>query len=337
MKCCSESEVPKVSVILPNYNYENYIGDRIDSILSQTFNDFELIILDDASTDKSRDVIEKYRNDSHITHIVYNQHNSGKPCLQWKKGWELARGKYIWIAEADDLAETCFLEKAVAALESEEHATLFFCGSLQNDKYGVFRKDRYDKWAQPRFRLKNKDSLYVFDGDFYMNHYLVWSNCIYNASGAVFLRSATDAKDWEYCCTFYGLGDWALWSRIAEKGKVIISKEKLNKFRRHNNSATRRFSKNFRNLIERMIIVRDNISELDERKKHIIISRLKKISMCSARNKKDRQAIRDKMNEVYGTSIMKKAKNAGLLNSVLIASPWHVCQSNDHWIKPDII
>ena len=66
-----EKEV-QVSVIVPNYNYARYLPMRIESILNQTFTDFELILLDDASTDESVSVLEKYRNNKHVSRIVVN-------------------------------------------------------------------------------------------------------------------------------------------------------------------------------------------------------------------------------------------------------------------------
>ena len=66
-----------VSVIVPNYCHEPYLKERLDSILSQTYEDFELIILDDCSNDRSRDVIEQYSSNPHVSHIVYNEKNSG--------------------------------------------------------------------------------------------------------------------------------------------------------------------------------------------------------------------------------------------------------------------
>ena len=93
---------PLVSVIIPNYNYARFLTERIDSVLSQTFQNFELIILDDCSTDNSREVIERYRSNPKVSHIIYNQSNTGSPFAQWEKGLSVARGKYIWVAEADD-------------------------------------------------------------------------------------------------------------------------------------------------------------------------------------------------------------------------------------------
>lgn len=61
---------PLVSVIVPNYNHSAYLMSRIDSILAQDFDNFELILLDDCSTDNSRDILLKYQSDNRVTHIV---------------------------------------------------------------------------------------------------------------------------------------------------------------------------------------------------------------------------------------------------------------------------
>ena len=99
-------EIPVVSVIIPNYNYALYLKKRIESILNQTYTDYELILLDDASTDNSVEILEKYKDNPHVSHILVNEKNSGSPFQQWAKGISLARGKWIWIAEADDVAES---------------------------------------------------------------------------------------------------------------------------------------------------------------------------------------------------------------------------------------
>ena len=100
----------KVSVIVPNYNYAQYISRRIDYILKQTYPVYELIILDDKSSDRSIKIIEKKINEIKEklpelkVKFVENEKNSGKVISQWKKGFELATGDYVWIAEADDLS-----------------------------------------------------------------------------------------------------------------------------------------------------------------------------------------------------------------------------------------
>src|SRR6187431_17527 len=97
--------LPKVSVIIPNYNHADFLMQRIVSILNQTYQDFELIILDDCSSDKSREIIEHYRTHPKVSHIVYNAENSGSTFKQWKLGLDYAKGDWIWIAESDDYCE----------------------------------------------------------------------------------------------------------------------------------------------------------------------------------------------------------------------------------------
>ena len=76
--------MPTVSVIVPNYCHAPYLEQRIESILQQTFQDFELILLDDCSTDGSREILERYRNHPKVSGIFYNERNSGSPFKQRK-------------------------------------------------------------------------------------------------------------------------------------------------------------------------------------------------------------------------------------------------------------
>ena len=85
---------PAVSVVVPNFNYARYLPQRIESVLNQTFTDFEVILLDDASTDNSVEVMRRYaETDNRISRIEVNATNSGSPFLQWERGVRLARGR----------------------------------------------------------------------------------------------------------------------------------------------------------------------------------------------------------------------------------------------------
>jgi glycosyltransferase involved in cell wall biosynthesis len=113
--------MPKVTVVTPNYNYARYLPQRLDSILAQTYQDFELIILDDASTDNSREVIESYAKDPRIR-TIYNGENSGSTFKQWNLGLKHARGRYIWFAEADDYAKPSLIETLAKMLSISDIA-----------------------------------------------------------------------------------------------------------------------------------------------------------------------------------------------------------------------
>ena len=107
------SNHPLVSIIIPNYNHARFLDERMTSVLEQTYQHIEVIILDDCSTDNSREVIEKYRSNPKVSKIVFNDTNSGSPFKQWYKGFQLCKGEIVWIAESDDSCEPTFLESLV--------------------------------------------------------------------------------------------------------------------------------------------------------------------------------------------------------------------------------
>src|SRR5262249_7024813 len=126
----------KVTVITPGYNHARYLPQRLESILAQTYRDFELIVLDDASTDGSRAVIESYLHDPRAR-AVFNERNSGSPFKQWTLGLRQARGEYVWIAESDDYAEPTLLEALVDRLDRHPNAGLAMCRSWIVDQDGA--------------------------------------------------------------------------------------------------------------------------------------------------------------------------------------------------------
>lgn len=109
-----------ISVIVPCYNHEQYLEKRLDTIYNQTYDNFEVILLDDFSSDHSQQILlEYYKRYSRKTRICFNNANSGRPFAQWKKGLEMAKGELIWIAETDDWCELNFLEEMVKPFNDE--------------------------------------------------------------------------------------------------------------------------------------------------------------------------------------------------------------------------
>ena len=124
-----------VSIILPNFNHATYLPERLDSIFKQTYQNFEVIILDDASTDTSISILDTYKNHPKVSHYLVNDTNSGSPFKQWEKGLRLAKGEYVWIAESDDYCDLDFLEKQMIALQQKAASiTVATTQKVQNTK-----------------------------------------------------------------------------------------------------------------------------------------------------------------------------------------------------------
>lgn len=228
---------PLVSVIVPNYNYLKYLPSRMASITGQTYSNMELILLDDCSTDGSAAWLEQFaRSEDLECRVIVNENNSGSPFFQWKKGIDAAKGKYIWIAEADDSAQSQFLEESVSLLERYPSASYCFTGSVIIDGEGKATSEDMDKWT----RVQQNNPLHhkCFDGTDYVRYNMYWTNYVYNASGVVFRRDSflkISGKDWStmrYC------GDWYLWTYLALVGDVVEIYKKLNRFRKHTDSVT---------------------------------------------------------------------------------------------------
>lgn len=261
--------VPVLSVIIPNYNHSSYLKQRIDSVLNQTFQDFELIILDDSSTDCSREIIKEYASNEKISHIILNEQNSGSTFVQWKKGFDLAQGKYIWIAESDDYADTTFLEKIVGELLKENDAVIAFSQSNIVDSNGKALSQDWD-----RVRLASPTNVSVFEGEEFLRARMLFNNSIYNASMVVFKKSAITAVNIEYSSLKY-CGDWLFWIDICIQGKVIRYNEKLNYFRQHTEKVTPQAELKGLRFIEGKIILSHliEILALNSTQKKVVVGR----------------------------------------------------------------
>jgi glycosyltransferase involved in cell wall biosynthesis len=220
----------KVSVIVPNYNHAPYLRERLDSVLAQTYQDFEVIVLDDCSTDNSRTIIESYRDVPHVSQIIFNEQNSGSTFVQWERGIEAAQGEFIWIAESDDVADSRFLEVLMAELAQHPDANIAFSQSRLIDSQG---EDLHIEWHRPM-----KEHACAYDGRWFALHRMLKNNYIYNASMAVFrkesyMRISRDFRRFRYC------GDYLFWMDMSlSGGSVIEVSEHLNSFRQHTAKVT---------------------------------------------------------------------------------------------------
>lgn len=231
--------MPKVSVIVPNYNHARFLDQRIQSILSQTYQDFELIYLDDASTDNSNEIIAKYADNPRLQ-IIANQTNSGSPFKQWNKGISLAKGEYIWIAESDDYADLTLLKRLVEKLDTYPSVGVAYCQSFQTDEYGNINSTLHFHTNELDLQRWKVD--FIESGHVECSSFLICKNTIPNASGVLFRKSLYEqvggADTTKVLC-----GDWLLWTKMLLVSDVAFVAEPLNYFRKHTSTSRARLTK----------------------------------------------------------------------------------------------
>ena len=225
------NSTPKVTVLVPSYNHGRYLRERIESILNQTYQQIELVVIDDCSDDDSDTVIRALQSQSNFQYIR-NEKNSGTPFAAWERIIELATGKYIWICESDDVAEPGFLATAVAKLEEDPKASLFYCSSIIIDASSqpIGHTDSYfhDIWQETRwdvdFSAGGLDELLGFQ---------LRGQTVPNMSSALIRADAFGAAFDPFLKRLRLTGDWLFVGDVMKRGRVIFHHEALSRFRKH--------------------------------------------------------------------------------------------------------
>ncbi len=122
---------PLVSVIMPLYNSESYVGDSILSVINQTYNNWELIICDDCSTDKSYTIASEYSNKDNRIIVVKNDVNSGTAVAR-NNALNIAKGSYIAFLDSDDLYDPTFMEKQIGFISDKQFVFCSFRRKADN-------------------------------------------------------------------------------------------------------------------------------------------------------------------------------------------------------------
>lgn len=272
----------RVSVVIPNYNYGKYIASRIDSVVKQTYPIYELIVLDDCSTDNSVDVIEKKLEEIREKHpeieisFVKNKVNSGKAISQWKKGFELAKGDYVWIAEADDSCSKRFLEEAMKGFDDPE-VVLSYTESMLINGAGIMIAPNF-RWSRDREKTGHYKKSYIKDGFREVEEIMAIRCTIPNVSAVVFKKEDRLMEYLDEAEKFTQVGDWYFYVRILDKGRITYNKKALNRFRIHGGSATNREQNHFDEVVEmhKFIAIKRNLDEFVTRRMMAEEERIKK-------------------------------------------------------------
>jgi glycosyltransferase involved in cell wall biosynthesis/SAM-dependent methyltransferase len=230
--------MPKVSVIVPNFNHEAFLRERLDCIYGQTYPNIEVILLDDCSTDASRDVLERYAADHpQITRTLFNSVNSGGPFRQWARGITAATGDLVWIAESDDFCAPDFLEVLVRAFD-DPAVLLAYARCEFVDRNGTPMAGEFEHYVSDLDCAGQWRTRYARPAHLEVAQALGVKNTVPNGSGAVFRRPVElpllDDPAW---LSMRVAGDWVLYLHLIRGGKVAYVPETTNYFRRYPGSA----------------------------------------------------------------------------------------------------
>jgi glycosyltransferase involved in cell wall biosynthesis len=227
------TEQPLISVVIPNFNYGKYLHKAIDSVLDQTFQDLEIIVVDDASTDPyTREILAAM--DRPKTKVIFQQNNQGLPKTR-NKGIEMARGKYICCLDPDDYLDPTYLEKCVYHLETRN---LDVCCSWVQ----VFGDSR-DVWETGPFLID----------------VLMKGNCV--SVSAVFKKASWEkAGGYKEAMTHHICDDWEFWLTLSEQGAIGFSiPEPLMFYRKHTTSMSANLKDRYEEIVDRIKSLHSNL------------------------------------------------------------------------------
>ncbi len=224
IKKYSLSKKPKVSIIIASYNHEKYIEDAINSVFNQTYQDFEIVIVDDCSKDNSVKKIQKFK-DKRIKLICLDR--NGGQFAATNKCIEESNGQYLAILNSDDKFCSEKIEKQVKVLDDNSNIKAVFTFVSFIDEDGNVVKDKKDTWFEQPNRTRYE----------WLNHFFYYGNKLCHPS--VLLRRECHDKLGYYKESFSQMADFDFWIKLCLNYEIFIIPEELTMFRIRANNANR--------------------------------------------------------------------------------------------------
>lgn len=218
----------KISVIIASYNYAQYIEEAIKSVIDQSYQDWELIIIDDGSSDNSVDIINSYRQKDNRIKLLQHVGNKNKGLKGTiLLGLENATGEWIAFLESDDFWEINYLEEKIKIIDEYADAELIFNKvKFLDETSGKNRLIKgFEKKQKKLAKLKFPRNMFY---DFYINNMLLTFSCVAVKSSVLKKTNFNTPSD--------TLLDWWLWVHIAYKNKFYYIDEELTNWRLHSKS-----------------------------------------------------------------------------------------------------
>lgn len=240
----------KISVILTSYNHEKFLAESIDSILNQTYKDFEFIIVDDCSTDSSWRIIEKYKNAYPEITILRHEQNWGNGVVK-DTVKNYATGEYIAIHHSDDLWKADKLEKQIAVFrEHPEYAAVFTNASAIDEDGNPYEDE--SGFYYNLFQVENRSRHQ------WLNHFFFHGNCLCHPS--ILVKKSVYEEDGFFRQGLKQIPDFVKWIQICKKYEIYVIPEILVKFRVHaagRNTSGMRSDTQIRSTVELFLMLQE--------------------------------------------------------------------------------
>ena len=216
-----------VSVIVASYNHAVYLERRMESLIAQTYQNIEILVIDDCSPDNSVEILRRYSSHPKIK-LVLREENGGWITVS-NQGVELSSGEFVIFANCDDDCDPRMLERLVAGMNTHPSTGISYCRSLLIDECNhVIGNDFVIR--EKAFREKCASDILMTKAE--IGRFLLYSCVIPNLSAALIRRTCL-ATVGNFSAEYRVCSDWDLFFRITEKFDVFYVAESLNKFREH--------------------------------------------------------------------------------------------------------
>ena len=215
--------MPKITVALPNYNGEKYLEEAIQSVLDQTFQDFELLIADDASNDSSMQLIEEYMEKDKRIRVIQNDRNRHVSFTR-NRLFNEASGEYIAFIDSDDVWCSDRLEKQLEYMETKPDVGACFSKIILIDSESNEAGERFPEIQDLFNNVRNKKQ------EEWIRFFFYQGNCLCNSSSLI--RAETLKLAGAFCRLAFLPGeDYELWSRIVLHSQIYVFDEPLVRYR----------------------------------------------------------------------------------------------------------
>ncbi len=219
---------PLVSIIFTSYNHKEYLKQALDSLINQTYQNLEIIIIDDYSTDGSQEILKQYEHIENIT-LKLQLQNSGSYVKASNYGAAHAKGDYILFAQCDDFAEVNQIEILLHSLESNPTVGVAFSKSNMVNEAGITYATDFSG-RERSFKQAVKDDVLIKGSK--MKEFLSFSCVIPNLSAAL-IRHDLFKQIGGLSENYLVVADWEFWLDLSEKTDFYYVKQPLNYFRQH--------------------------------------------------------------------------------------------------------